>query len=69
MESSRFVIDIIYNRFYDQAIHGKEDYTMPTGADITMMKMIEAHPETVQERALGYMQQYIENIRDEFKGK
>jgi hypothetical protein len=40
---------------------------MPTSAGITMMKMIESLPETVQERALEHMQQYIEDIRDELK--
>jgi hypothetical protein len=40
---------------------------MPTSASITMMKMIESLPESVQERALEHMQQYIEDIRDELK--
>ena len=40
---------------------------MPTSAGITMMKMIESLPESVQERALEHMQQYIEDIRDELK--
>ena len=40
---------------------------MPTSASITMMKMIESLPESVQERALEHMQQYIEDIRDERK--
>jgi len=62
-----FIVDIIYDRVYDQTIHGKEDNTMPTSAGITMMKMIESLPEPVQERALEHMQQYIEDIRDELK--
>lgn len=40
---------------------------MPTSASITMMKMIESLPEPLQERALEHMQQYIDEIRDEFK--
>jgi hypothetical protein len=40
---------------------------MPTSASTTMMKMIESLPEPLQERALEHMQQYIEDIRDEFK--
>ena len=40
---------------------------MPTSVGITMMKMIESLPESVQERALEHMQQYIEDIRDELK--
>lgn len=62
-----FIIDIIYDRAYDQAILGKENNSMPTLAGITMMKMIESLPEPVQERALEHMQQYIEDIQDELK--
>jgi hypothetical protein len=62
-----FIIDIIYDRVYDQAIQGKEDNTIPTSAGITLMKMIESLPEPMQERALEHMQQYIEDIRDELK--
>jgi hypothetical protein len=40
---------------------------MPTSAGVTMMKMIEALPESLQERALEHMQQYIGDIRDELK--
>jgi hypothetical protein len=40
---------------------------MPTSAGVTMMKMIESLPESVQERALEHMQQYIEDIRNELK--
>jgi len=32
-----------------------------------MMKMMESLPELVQDRALEHMQQYVEEIRDEFK--
>jgi hypothetical protein len=40
---------------------------MPTSASITMMKMVESLPESVQELALEHMQQYIGDIRDELK--
>jgi hypothetical protein len=45
----------------------KEEESMPTTAGVTMMKMIESLPESVQERALEHMQQYIGDIRDELK--
>lgn len=40
---------------------------MPTGARVTIMKMVESLPEPLQERALEHMQGYIEDIRDELK--
>ena len=40
---------------------------MPTGASVTIMKMVESLPEPLQERALEHMQGYIEDIRDELK--
>jgi len=42
---------------------------MQTGTSVTITKMIEALPESMQELALEHMQQYIEDIRDELKWK
>jgi hypothetical protein len=40
---------------------------MQTGTSVTIIKMIESLPESMQELALEHMQQYIADIRDELK--
>jgi hypothetical protein len=44
-----------------------EEVTMTSAASTTVVKMIDALPEAVQERVVEHLQDYIADIRDEMK--
>ena len=62
---------ILFNFDFYDSITNKKEKIMQTGASVsvTITKMIETLPESMQELALEHMQQYIEDIRDELKWK